>query len=307
MHYLSIGEPLAEFTAHREAPSRFDRRAGGDTLNTAIYLARLSGAGQVGYLSCLGDDPQSLWLRDAIAAEGIDTSALGVRRGGRPGLCFVSTDAQGERSFTYWRDQAPFRQHFDDSSALAVLDGAKSLFLSAVTLAVLHPEGRENLLAALQRRRDQGAEVVFDTNFRPVLWPDPVAARALMARMAGIASLILPSLDDLLACYGTMPPEAAMAQLMAVSDAEIVLTTGGGTVLHRVAGAAAVTEHALPPAVAALDTTGAGDSFNAGWLVARARGQSVAQSIAAAARLAATVVCHPGAVIPQEAMPDLFA
>lgn len=307
MHYLSIGEPLAEFTAHREAPSRFDRRAGGDTLNTAIYLARLSGAGQVGYLSCLGDDPQSLWLRDAIAAEGIDTSALGVLRGGRPGLCFVSTDAQGERSFTYWRDQAPFRQHFDDSSALAVLDGAKSLFLSAVTLAVLHPEGRENLLAALQQRRDQGAEVVFDTNFRPVLWPDPVAARALMARMAGIASLILPSLDDLLACYGTMPPEAAMAQLMAVSDAEIVLTTGGGTVLHRVAGAAAVTEHALPPAVAALDTTGAGDSFNAGWLVARARGQSVAQSIAAAARLAATVVCHPGAVIPQEAMPDLFA
>ena len=307
MHYLSIGEPLAEFTAHREAPSRFDRRAGGDTLNTAIYLARLSGAGQVGYLSCLGDDPQSLWLRDAIAAEGIDTSALGVLRGGRPGLCFVSTDAQGERSFTYWRDQAPFRQHFDDSSALAVLDGAKSLFLSAVTLAVLHPEGRENLLAALQQRRDQGAEVVFDTNFRPVLWPDPVAARALMARMAGIASLILPSLDDLLACYGTMPPEAAMAQLMAVSDAEIVLTTGGGTVLHRAARAAAVTEHALPPAVAALDTTGAGDSFNAGWLVARARGQSVAQSIAAAARLAATVVCHPGAVIPQEAMPDLFA
>ncbi|MGO4853681.1 sugar kinase [Phaeovulum sp. W22_SRMD_FR3] len=307
MRYLSIGEPLAEFTAQRETPSRFDRRAGGDTLNTAIYLARLSGAGQVGYLSCLGDDPQSQWLREAIAEEGIDTAALAERKGGRPGLSFISTDAQGERSFTYWRDQAPFRQHFDDPAALGALERADCLILSAVTLAVLHPTGRENLLGALERRRAQGAQVAFDTNYRPVLWPDAAAARDVMDRMAAIATMILPSLDDLAACYGTTSPQAALERLMAVSTAEIVLTTGGGDVLHRAAGSAQGERYKLPPAVAAHDTTGAGDSFNAGWLVARARGLSVAESITAAARLATVVVCHPGAIIPQDAMPVLFA
>jgi 2-dehydro-3-deoxygluconokinase len=307
MRYLSIGEPLAEFTAQRETPSRFDRRAGGDTLNTAIYLSRLSGAGQVSYLSCLGDDPQSQWLREAIAAEGIDTSALAVRKGGRPGLSFISTDAQGERSFTYWRDQAPFRQYFDDPAVLEALDQADCLFLSAVTLAVLHPAGRENLLGALKRRRDQGAQVVFDTNYRPVLWPDAAAARDVMDRMAAIATMILPSFDDLVACYGASSPQAALQQLMTVSSAEIVLTTGGGDVLHRAAGSGQGDSYQLPPAVAALDTTGAGDSFNAAWLAARARGLPVAESIAAAARLATIVVCHPGAIIPHAEMPVLFA
>ncbi len=71
MRYLCIGEPLVEFTARRDAPSTFDRRAGGDTLNSAIYLARLLPAGSVGYLSRLGDDAMSAWLRGVMAEEGV--------------------------------------------------------------------------------------------------------------------------------------------------------------------------------------------------------------------------------------------
>lgn len=306
MRYMCIGEPLAEFTQRRDTQSSFDRRAGGDTLNVAIYLARLEGPGQVGYLSCLGDDPQSRWLRDIAAAEGIDVSALAMQPGGRPGLSFISTDERGERSFTYWREQAPFRSHFDDPAALDALDRAEVLFLSAVTLAVLHPAGRENLLVALERRRAAGAEVVLDTNFRPVLWPDAAAARAAMSRAARIASLLLPSLEDMSACFGLSNPHDAMHALIALGDAEIVLTTGGDTVFYRPQGAPGAEAFALPPPVQAVDTTGAGDSFDAAWLVARGRGMSAGDSIAAAARLAAVVVQHPGAVIPQPAMPNVF-
>ncbi len=306
MRYLSIGEPLVEFSSRPDAPSTFDRRAGGDTLNTAIYLARLAGAGQVGYLSCLGDDTHSRWLRNTIAAEGVDVSLLAEREGARPGLSFISTDITGERSFTYWREQAPFRRHFDDGSRINDLQCADRLFLSGVALAVLNPEGREKLLQALEQRCKQGAQVIFDTNYRPALWPDVATARAVIARAIGIATLLLPSLDDLSACFDATDPDEAMRLLITMSDAEMVLTTGGGSILHRASRAAHTESHRLPPAVAALDTTGAGDSFNAAWLVARDQGLSAADSIAAAARLAAEVVRHPGAIIPKGSMPDLF-
>lgn len=306
MRFLCVGEPLVEFTSRPDAPSTFDRRAGGDTLNTAIYLARLTAPGQVGYLSCLGDDPQSTWLRDQIADEGTDTSDLAMRVGARPGLSFISTDMRGERSFTYWREQAPFRDHFDNPGNLAPLDKARTVFLSAVTLAVLRPQGRENLLQTLARRRSEGARIVFDTNYRPALWPDAAVAQNVMVRIMGIASTVLPSQDDMSACFGCDTPQAAMQRLMDMTDAEIVLTTGGASVLRRAAEVGRVEIHDLPPAILAADTTGAGDSFNAAYLAARDRGMTPDQAIAAAARLASIVVGYPGAIIPRMAMPDLF-
>lgn len=302
MDYLCIGEPLIEFTAMPDHPQGFLRNAGGDTLNTAIYLARLLGPGRVGYLSCLGDDAHSLWLRDRIGAEGIDLSALAARAGARPGLSFVTTDAAGERSFTYWRDQSPFRSHFDDSRIFGGLPRADTVFLSAVALAVLNPVGRDTLTTWLQTCRDRGAHLAFDTNYRPHLWPDRQVARQAIGRMAGMVDLLMPSLDDIQGCFGITGPEAAMEALMALTGAEIVLTTGGGPVLHRAQGAAAWTSHDLPPAVTAIDTTGAGDSFNAAWLSARGQGAGVAQAVAAAARLAAIVVRHRGAIVPPSAM-----
>lgn len=305
MRILSIGEPLIEFTARPDAPSTFDRRAGGDTLNTAIYLARLTAPGTVGYLSCLGDDPHSRWLRAQIEAEGIDAGPMIEEAGRRPGLSFISTDAAGERSFAYWRDQSPFRDMFRGGSNLTALDGAETLFLSAITLAVLKPDGREALLKALARRRAEGAQIVFDTNYRPALWPDAAAARQAIAQASGIATLLLPSLDDMAACFGIVDADAAVGALRAMGPAEIVLTTGGGVVLRAQADQGPIQRHGLPPAVAAVDTTGAGDSFNAGLLAARLAGLSTEAAIAAAARLAAVVVTHPGAIIPRSAMPDL--
>lgn len=94
-----------------------------------------------------------------------------------------------------------------------------------------------------------------------------------------------------------------MRAVIALTEAEVVLTTGGGAVLHRAAGAASFDTRPLPPRRVALDTTGAGDSFNAGWLAARQAGCSPADAIARAARLAAAVVGHPGAIMPRDAMP----
>lgn len=297
---------MVEFTTAPDTPDSFIRRAGGDALNTAIYLARLTGAGQVGYLSCLGDDPQSLWLRQTIAEEGVDISTLAQRPNARPGLSFIATDENGERSFTYWREQAPYRSHFDKPVNVADLDRADVLYVSGVALAVLNPKGRVNLLHALARRRSEGAQVVFDTNYRPVLWSDARTASSVLGAAAGIASVVLPSSADIAACFDVPTPDAAMTFLMTLTDAEVVLTSGRGAVLYRPEGGKTFDCHELPPAVTAVDTTGAGDSFNAAWLASRGNGATVAASIQDAARLAAIVVRHRGAIIPVAAMAHLI-
>ena len=305
MRYLCIGEPLAEFTNPPDLPHQFNRNAGGDTLTSAIYLARLCGGAQVGYLSRLGDDAMSLFIRDFIAVEGlVDLSA--TESGGRLGLSMISTDATGERSFTYWRDQSPARRLFQSAEEIAILDQSDVIVLSGITLAVLYPEGRAALVAALRRRAAEGALIVLDTNYRARLWPDATSAAAAISEVAAIAGLVLPSMDDMAACFGTPTPAAAMALLQNLTSAEVVLTTGGDEVLYCAKGDSCVTTLPLPPKRAARDTTGAGDSFNAGWLHARANGATVADAVALAAALAAEVVCHPGAVIPKSAMADFM-
>lgn len=304
MHFLCIGEPLVEFTSSPETPGRFDRRAGGDMLNTAVYLARLTASGSVGYLSRLGDDAMSGFLRGTLAEEGI-TDLCTTQPGGRPGLSFITTDPKGERSFTYWRNQSPARCLFSAPEELAALDQADTLVLSGVTLAMLLPDGRDSLLHALERRRAEGGRIVLDTNYRPALWPDVAMARAVIGQAAELATLIVPSLDDMAACFGTSDPSEAMRLLIGLTEAEIVLTTGGDAVTHRATGDASFDIWPLPPRRAAVDTTGAGDSFNAGWLAARQAGHAPADAIASAARLAAEVVQHPGAILPRQAMPTI--
>ncbi len=112
----SIGECMIEL---RERPDgRLDRSFGGDTLNTAVYLARLGVA--VDYVTALGDDPWSDEMVAAWAREGVGTGLARRVPGRLPGLYIIQTDPSGERSFLYWRDSAAARMLFDPPHGVAL-------------------------------------------------------------------------------------------------------------------------------------------------------------------------------------------
>lgn len=102
---LCVGECMAELSAGGAGGS-CRLGFGGDTLNTALYMARLLGPGAVGYVTRLGDDPYSARMRAAWEAEGIDTTLVETEIGGAVGLYAIDTDPRGERSFTCWRGAA---------------------------------------------------------------------------------------------------------------------------------------------------------------------------------------------------------
>ena len=90
-----IGECMVELK--QAGSGLFSRGYGGDTLNTAVYLARL-GVG-VDYITALGDDPLSDEMIAGWAAEGVGTGQVLRLRGRLPGLYMIQTDASGERRF----------------------------------------------------------------------------------------------------------------------------------------------------------------------------------------------------------------
>ena len=94
------------------------RGFGGDTLNTAVYLARLGVA--VDYVTALGDDGWSDEMVAAWAGEGIGTGLVQRVPGRLPGLYIIQTDAAGERRFLHWRESAAARLLFEvgDRAAL---------------------------------------------------------------------------------------------------------------------------------------------------------------------------------------------
>ena len=290
MTIACIGECMVEL---REQPDgRLTRGFGGDTLNTAVYLARLGV--DVEYVTALGDDEWSAAMLVGWQAEGVGVREVRRLPGKLPGLYVIQTDAAGERRFSYWRDSAAARALFDGPEADALLDRLLAydvLYVSGITLSIYAEPARARLMAMLER----APRVVFDTNFRPRGWPDRDVARALYRRMFALSDIVLASIEDLEPLFGG---EAAL--LDARRGRETVLKLPAATARVLAVGMDRTIGTALREPV---DTTAAGDSFAAAYLAARLRGAAPDAAARAGHRLAGAVIAHSGAIIPRSAMP----
>jgi 2-dehydro-3-deoxygluconokinase len=301
----AIGECMLELT-HRDART-LALGFGGDTLNTALYLARIAKREiAVDYVTALGDDPMSEAMIAAWQTEGIGTSRVARLPRRLPGLYLIRTSDAGERRFFYWRSEAAVRSLFmtaETEPLLKALAEYDAVYFSGITLAVLATEARQRFRGALADARSRGRLVAFDTNYRPALWSDPAAARAVFAEFLPVVSVALPTFEDEQAVCGDLDPETTAQRYGVAGVPEVVVKCGAlGCVLLAGGKSAHV---AVPKAMTAVDTTAAGDGFNAGYLAARLTGASPEQAARAGHRLAGAVVQHPGAIIPREATPSL--
>ena len=290
------GECMVELREVADGSLR--RGYGGDTLNTAVYLARLGV--NVDYVTALGDDPWSDEMLAGWRDEGVGTSHVHQLPGRLPGLYIIQTDAAGERRFSYWRDSAAARQLFDHVD-IDALSGFEVIYVSGITLSIFAPDARETLFATLERARERGGRVVFDTNFRPRGWPDRDLARTLYRRMFGIADLLFASMEDLTLLFGA-DGEAELRRFEAGLEIVLKAEHPACRVLHD--GRDATVE--ARPVQQVVDTTAAGDSFAAAYLAARLNGADPEAAARAGHDLAGLVVGHPGALIPRAAMAHLL-
>ncbi|SOH94936.1 2-dehydro-3-deoxygluconokinase [Monaibacterium marinum] len=289
-----IGEPLAEIS---QGNSGLGVGFGGDTLNTAIYCARLAQGHDIAvhYVSAVGQDTLSQGAVDLLAREGVRTDHVTRDPARQIGIYAIQNDAAGERSFHYWRDQSAARQMFaeDNASHLAAIEGCDLAYLSGISIAILTQPARDRLWLALQARRAAGMRVAFDSNYRPNLWDSAGVARREIARFWQITDIALPSHEDEQVLFGQADPQAIAARLV----------DGGahsGAVKCGADGPIALSGPQAGPYLQAekvVDTTGAGDSFNGAYLAAIARGEPQESALQLAHNLALQVVGQRGAII----------
>lgn len=295
-----LGECMIELIERPDGS--LTRGYGGDTLNTAIYLVRLGI--ETDYVTALGDDPFSDAMLASWQAEGVGTQSTIRIAGAVPGLYLIQTTPDGERRFTYWRTNAPVRRLFaiPETPALETWLARRSiLYLSGITLSLFDDPSRARLFACLDQLRANGGTVVFDTNFRPRGWPNLEVARSAYRAMLNRTDLVLAGMEDFTLLWQGTNAEAATACFKPPSVRELVLKCPD--LACRIT--TETETHTIPTRpVPAIDTTAAGDSFAAAYLAARLHNHPPPQAAIAAHRLAGTVIRHPGAIIPRDAMPN---
>nr|WP_277882928.1 sugar kinase [Paracoccus salsus] len=292
---LCIGEAMVELSG-ADGPGLWRMGFAGDTLNTAWYLRRLLGhQWRVGYFSRVGNGEFSRELLDFMQTEGIETDLVSRDPLREVGLYAISLK-DGERSFSYWRDSSAARGLADDPDSLdAALAACGTAYFSGITMAILPDAGRRNLLKALDRARASQCRIVFDPNLRPRLWTDAAPMRRWVEDAAARADLVLPSLEDEMTHFGDADAHVTAERYLRLGAGQVIIKNGDGPVSF--AGAAGAGVICDLPRVTPVDTTSAGDSFNAGYLAAALNGADPATAIRKAHDLSRRVILHHGALV----------
>ncbi|MBZ9602683.1 sugar kinase [Phyllobacterium chamaecytisi] len=294
--FAAIGECMIELSGANGDQWRMG--FAGDTLNTTWYVRALTDTDfAVDYVTAFGDDPFSVKQRKFLRDNAINTAHSPTIVGARPGI-YAITLTGSERSFTYWRNDAAARHLADDPDALAKsLDGRQVIYFSGITMGILSPKSRQNVLNAVSNARRQGSLVVFDANYRPRLWENADTARQVLSNAFHVTDIALPTFPDENALFGDTTPADTAIRITGYGVREIVVKDGTEPALVIAGG----TTTEVPAVRAnAVDTTGAGDSFNGGYIASRLAGLDPLVAAVNAHKVAARVVEFHGALAPME-------
>jgi len=291
MNICCAGEVMVEMSAMDDG-ELYRRGVAGDSFNTAVYLARAGCS--VSYLTRLGDDAYSDEILDRLTAENIGTDWVTRCAGRRPGLYVIDNDADGERQFSYWRDHAPARELFDASARALQIEGFDVFYFTGITLAVTRAN-LDHLVTLLARLQGEGCRIVFDPNYRPGLWESVGQARDASRAILANCDTVMTTLGDDHALWGTESVEDVQAFYKGQGVRELILRDDA---LKAFVTAGDEQHQLQAEKVSAVDTTGAGDAFNAGYLAERLAGGDPGSALAQAQALSARVVQHRGAILP---------
>ena len=261
---VCLGEVLVDFVAldtsvPLEQATTFHRAAGGAPANVAVALARLGKRSS--FIGKIGSDPFGRWLRQTLAAEGVDLRGLVEDVAARTPLAFVGSDGQGGRSFVFYHAGMADTLLGADELDNALLANCSVFHFGSVTLAA-EPSATATIAAA-HAARAGGSLVSFDPNVRLEVWDSPRRALERMVDALRLVDVVKVSSDELEFLAGTTDPAEACRRLRAHGPALAVVTLGAdGCYFDSACGAGHVPGVRVTP----VDSLGAGDAFVAGLL-----------------------------------------
>ncbi|MCD7098374.1 carbohydrate kinase [Stenotrophomonas sp. MMGLT7] len=257
-----FGEALIDFLSLPAAagqPRSFLEQPGGAPANVAVGVAQLGGRSR--FVGMLAQDIFGDTLLAALRAHAVDTAQVRRTDAAPTALAFVSLDAAGERSFSFYRPPAAdllFRSSDFDETAFADI-----AVFHVCSNSLTHPDIAEATLHGMRLAAAAGALVSIDLNLRPALWPRDADPRPWLWRALALAKLVKLSREELEALTDAGDTAAVIERLLA-GDAEAVVVTDGAAPIHWWTRSRHGQATTFP--VDTIDTTAAGDAFVAGLL-----------------------------------------
>ena len=294
MKILSIGECMAEFSPDEQL-GKFNLGFAGDTFNTAWYIANNHADVNSAYFSKVGDDELSDQMLKFMSDNQVDTTYIKKVAGSTIGLYLISL-VNGERTFSYWRNKSAatfLGQNVDDvGNAMKKQD---MIYFSGITLAILDQNSRENLFSCLKSARRAGKKIAFDPNLRPKLWNNKKEMCDVIMSGANLSDIILPSFEDEATWFSDSDPMSTLARYQNVGAETVVVKNAGDPVSF--CSQHGTGTYLVESVEKIIDSTAAGDSFNAEILVGLLREIPLADAINNAANLAKKVLMGQGALV----------
>ncbi|MFH7242174.1 MAG: carbohydrate kinase [Spirulina sp.] len=233
---------------------------GGAPANVATALAKLGTPAAL--ITCLGTDPQGQQVEAALQDAGVDCTALQWTTAHPTRVVLVNRDAQGERTFVGFSlpDPSRFADAYLGADPIDFASFETVQYLVMGTLGLAYENLGQSMRTAWAWAKQNGIITVIDLNWRPVFWPQPEQAIPIIQAFLAQVDILKLNREEAEILFQTTQAETIQARL----SAKLVLLTDGAKGCHY----ATATLNGYVPAYAVdcEDSTGAGDSFLAGFL-----------------------------------------
>lgn len=284
---FTMGEALIVMLASDALPlvqaRQYERWVVGAESNVAVGLSRLGHS--TTFCGRVGEDAFGDAVRRFLREEGVDTSALRPDPGGRTGVMMRDAPSGQAIGVIYHRESSAGSRLAPDDVPLDVVRSARCLHVSGIT-AMLSESADAAVLTAVRAAAQVGRPVLFDPNLRLRLGPSQRWREVLQPILESTGTVLVGREEvDLLA-------EGAGAGWFLDRGVELVVVKDGARGAWATDGISTWRQDARR--VAVVDSVGAGDAFNAGWISAQLRGLEVEESLVQANLVASCVVAVRG-------------
>jgi 2-dehydro-3-deoxygluconokinase len=270
---VTIGETMVAFIPNAHTALRyvehFTKVVAGAESNVAVGLVKLGHSS--GWISKLGNDEFGQFILRELRGEGVDVSSVLISDTNPTGIMFKQFTNDKDSSVFYYRNNSAASTIHKDELDTQYIQDARILHISGITPA-LSKSCEETTLEAMNFARRQGILVCFDPNIRLKLWSKQ-KAKSVLEPLLSLSDIVLLGEDEAELLMGLSAPIKIVDNLRKRGVRWIGIKQGSkGAYVADVN-----TELSIPPyPVTVVDTIGAGDAFNAGFLAGLLENKSIA-------------------------------
>ncbi|MFG6118048.1 MULTISPECIES: sugar kinase [Thalassobacillus] len=290
---VTIGDAMITFDPSQKGPMRyadsFKRKIGGAEMNFAIGCARLGLA--TGWISRLGNDEFGRYIYNFVRGEGVDVSSVKLEDGYPTSLNFKEIREDGSGRTFYYRENSPTTTLTIESLDEHVIKTSKVLHVTGVFPAIDKEKNVELIEHMLKLAKANDVLVSLDPNIRLKLWSREEAKEAL-TRFLPYVDILLTGEDEAELLFDTYLPEEVIKECRKHEITALAIKRGENGAFGYMDGAS-LEASALPPKKV-VDTVGAGDGFDAGFIYGYLQGWPLEKIIRFANTIGSMVVSVEG-------------